>query len=220
MSMRILFRLSGMAVIIGSTLAYVSWLVWHLFGKASGGWTGPLFQPMQLLFMIGFTVLLIGLPGLYAHQAQQAGRLGLIAFVLAFFAIVHHEIGTQPITTFVVPFLEGRPDTKALVTPPPFFDERLGPLYGGYVLGGLAVYFLALVLWGIATLRARVFPRWAAWLFIAGPFLVFVPFTQNVALTTIHFAWVWCGYALARDVEPLQRASTPYTEPAPPVAST
>jgi hypothetical protein len=163
--------------------------------------------------LIGSLVLLIGLPGLYARQANQAGRLGLIAFVMLFLGVANHEISIAPIEIFIRPLLATRPETQALVARPDTLESLLGPLYWAYALPGMLIYFLGIVLFGIATLRARVFPRWAAMLLIVGPFAVFAPLVQDAALAAIALGWVSCGYILMRGSEMAHRVGTPRIEP-------
>jgi hypothetical protein len=101
----------------------------------------------------------VGWPGLYLRQADTAGRLGLLSFVLSFVALLVLGIGFGTIDTFVSQVLAGEGSMPALL--------------GFELFGGLLLVVGPLLL-GIATLRARVFPRWVAILLIVGSIATFV----------------------------------------------
>jgi hypothetical protein len=200
MSSSTLFRLSGVALIVGSLLGTLGFFLWRIFGSSFEEF-GSFRMSTDLLLLASFLVLLIGLPGMYAYQAHRAGRLGLVSFVMVFLGLAAHEVSTAPLTTFVPPLLASRPETQALVAQPDTLESELGTVWIAYYLTFLLIYYLGIVVLGVATLRARVFPRWAAVLLIAGPLLgilggAFVPVAQDVGLAAIVVGWVWCGYAL------------------------
>ena len=117
---------------------------------------------------------MFGIAGLYARQVEKSGWLGLAGYLLfsgfwAFSVALHFiEAFISPLVATVAPkFVEG---LLGMVTKHPS-EINLGALptvYGlligvvGYVLGGL--------LFGIATFRARVLPRWAADCLPWGPY--------------------------------------------------
>jgi hypothetical protein len=200
MSSSTLFRLSGVALIVGSLLATVGFTLWRIFGSSFEEF-GAFRMSADLLLLAGFLILLIGLPGMYAYQADRAGRLGLVSFVMVFLGLAAHEVSTAPLTIFVPPLLASRPETQALVAQPDTLETELGTVWIAYYATFLLIYYLGIVVLGVATLRARVFPRWAAVLLISGPPMLFlggafVPVVQDVGLVAIAVGWVWCGYAL------------------------
>lgn len=146
---------------------------------------------------------LIGLTGLYARQVKEAGWLGLAGYLLfsLFFA---HTLAFAFTEAFILPQLA--------TASPEFVTSFLGVFNGnpgemnlgalptlyavagfGYVLGGL--------LFGIATFRAGVLPRWAAGLLALGAVAPFVlaqlphPLDRSFAVP-VGIALVWLGYAL------------------------
>lgn len=148
---------------------------------------------------------LFGLTGLYARQAHAAGWLGFagyfmfslfytltlpFAFVEAF--VLPLLVSDAP--TFVAGFLgifNGNP-VETNLGALPLLSALAG--FGGYVLGGL--------LFGLTTLRAGIFPRWAASLLmlaaIAPPLLAgFLqhPLDRMLAVP-MGIALIWLGYAL------------------------
>jgi hypothetical protein len=113
----------------------------------------------NILKLLGFFLLLLGLIGLYAHQSVEAGTLGLIGFLVAFLGTML-VAGDWWFEAFAVPYL-------ANVAP----QALEGGASGTLVVGGLAgfvLFALGWVLFGLASFRARVFPRWAAIVLIVG----------------------------------------------------
>lgn len=146
---------------------------------------------------------LLGMAGLYARQVKEAGWLGLAGYLLfsLFYALTLPFVFAQ---AFILPLLA--------TTAPAFVESWLGIFNGhpgemnlgalpalyaltsvGYVLGGL--------LFGIATLRAGILPRWAAGLLAVGavaPFVLAVlphPLDRTFAVP-MGLALAWLGYAL------------------------
>ena len=146
---------------------------------------------------------ILGMVGLYARQVKEVGWLGLAGFLLfsLWFAFI---LGFSFVETFILPSLA----TEA----PKVVDGFLGmftstaseinlgilptiwtltaPLY---VLGGL--------LFGIATFRAGILPRWAGALFVIGtalaPVAALLPLEhQPKVAVPVGIALAWLGYAL------------------------
>jgi hypothetical protein len=113
------------------------------------GRPGPFFSPLvSLLALVGALMLMLALPGMYARQAEAAGWLGLVGYV-----------GLSVGNVLLIGFAAG-----------PLFNPSLTGLnaeisVAAFVLG-LAL-LLGLVLTAVATLRARVYPRWAGMLLLA-----------------------------------------------------
>ena len=197
-----LFRLSGLALILGALLSVVSVLI---TGDATGidQYNNPLFLPARLGQIVGGSLILIGLPGLYARQAERAGKLGFAGFVMIFLGIAAHW-NVQPILSFVSSELAARPETRSLIAGDPGGAEGLmGPLFTGYFAVGSLTLVLGMVLLGVATLRARVFPRPAAWLLIVSPVVVIAvlpmglgPIVAIASMALFVLGFAWCGYAL------------------------
>lgn len=169
-----------------------------LSSVTTGAWATimPLKLAMCLLF-------LIGIAGLYARQVEKAGWLGLAGFLL-FSLSWWLQTGYVFAEVFILPVLA----TEA----PQFVESFLGivngspgemnigalvPVYG--VVGIL--YMLGGLLFGIATLRAGVLPRWPAGLLAVAaaltPAAVLLPHhIQRLAAVPLGLALVWLGYAL------------------------
>ena len=137
MSSTTLFRLSGLALILGALLSVVSVL---FTGDATGmdQYNNPLFLPARLGQIVGGLLILIGLPGLYVRQAERAGKLGFAGFVMTFLGIAAHW-NVQPILSFVSSELAARPETQSLITGDPGGEGLMGLLFTGYFVIGILV---------------------------------------------------------------------------------
>ena len=144
---------------------------------------------------------LLGITGLYVRQAEKAGWLGFIGFVLfcVWFAAV---MCFSLVEAFILP-------TLAIESPkyvegflgmfsnaPSEVDLGLLPLI--WMISG-PVYILGQLLFGIATFRARVFPRYAGGLLAVAAVLTPVgglvpPEHQPLVMVPVGVALAWLGY--------------------------
>lgn len=152
--------------------------------------------------LLGFLGI-FGLTGLYARQVEKSGWLGLAGFLLfsLWFGLV------MPfcfIEAFILP--------RLVTTWPAFIAAWMGMLTGAPSEVDLGIlptlwnisnpmYILGPLLFGIATFRAGVFPRWAGALLILGAVLppvaaVVPPAVQMKILLPYGIAMVWLGYTL------------------------
>jgi hypothetical protein len=162
----------------------------------------PLKYAMCLLFLLSWT-------GLYARQMRKAGWLGLAGFLLLSLCWALQSAFVFA-TAFILPLLA--------TTAPKFVDSllrsasgtvsvvNLGALPALSALVGIA-YILGGLLFGIATLRAGILPRWPAGLLAVASALpvAFVlpsvaalipPQIQHLAAMPLGIAVAWLGYAL------------------------
>lgn len=209
MSTRTLYRWSGGTLIVSSLLLIIgSVLGAILFPGHSSTQEQVLSFPWLLtilLTLIGSLLFLLGLPGIYLRQAGRAGVLGLVGFVLLFFDIL----------------LQGTIFSALQATVLPLLARKAPQLLGGNSLPvGVFLFFLLLpglmqivgpILLGIATMRARVFPRWTGMLFLASgiAFLLTIPplpsplsdFIEVGSFAALAIACMWCGYLLVASRE-------------------
>jgi hypothetical protein len=148
-------------------------------------------------FFCGF--LLLGLPGLYAAQSERAGRLGLVSFLMLFFGTLFFAVHNN--SGFIAPVLAAQAPAMldAINAYPP-----VAALNWLWIVG----FFLGFILFGIATLRARVLPRQIGILMIIGSPLqlvggvlsqfVFEPLFIVVILGSVALGLglAWAGYSL------------------------
>jgi len=162
-------------------------------------------------------LFLVGITGLYARQAEKAGWLGLVAFV-----VLATSWTLQSAFVFTEAFV--LPPLAAMS--PQFADALVGISYGhtgGVNLGVLPAlysvlgiaYMLGGLLFGIATFRAGILPRVpAALLAIAAtltPLAGLLPHAeQRYAAIPVALALAWLGYSLSSE----RRASVSQAAPA------
>jgi hypothetical protein len=203
MSSRTLYRLSGGTLIAASLLIVISAIVGAVLfpGHSSAPQvvTSPPWLLLTLITLIGSLLFVIGLPGMYLRQAERAGTLGIVGFILLFFGILLEGAAFSATQVIALPYL-------AQVAPQSLTGNS-GPVgvFLLLIISGL-LHIIGAVLLGIATMRARVFPRWAGILLIvAGVTLLLtlppLPDILSSILEAISFiafslAFIGCGYAL------------------------
>ena len=106
-----------------------------------------------LINLLGGVLLLLGLPALYARQATQVRWIGLVGLVIIW------------LDTLIFPVLQGGIGGLVPALTPPDFLYIIGPLT---IIGTL--------LFGIMTIRARVFPRWLGFCLFVGYMLGIIGF--------------------------------------------
>jgi hypothetical protein len=163
---------------------------------------------------------LLGLTGIYARQVKESGRLGLAGYLLfsLWLVIIAGFTFTE---VFILPLLA----TAA----PQFVESWMGMLNGSASpmdLGAMPMvwtltaplYMLGGLLFGIATIRAGILPRWAGGLLALGtvlaPVAALLPLElQPKMAVPVGIALAWLGYALLSE----RRAQA--AEPVPAKAS-
>jgi hypothetical protein len=168
-------------------------------------------------------LFLLGIVGIYARQVNKAGWLGLAGFLLLIVswwlqtAFVFAEAFIFPVLATTAPqFVDGALGTIARGQAS---DVNLGALPMIYSLGVGVPYMLGGLLFGIATFRAGILPRWPAGLLAVAaaltPLAALLPHAiQRLAGIPVGLALAWLGYALwserrSRAAEPLPGRASP-----------
>jgi hypothetical protein len=193
--------MSNVIVKVGGTAAVLAGLlivgqeVWDLITGPIG--EGPGESAVHSTWVL---MLVFGLVGMYLRQQREVGIFGQIATLVAL-------LGT--VTLFGTALLE------VLVAPGGDQDEvYLGsvPVWMVVIFPSLALYVVGLLLFAVATWRARVLPRPAAAALALGLLaaLTLKPFVPGV-MVVFGIAWIWLGVATLRP------ARTPATQREPAV---
>lgn len=188
-----------------------------LASVTTGTWA--IIMPLKTVMCLFF---LIGLTGLYARQVEETGWLGLAGYLLfsLSWAINMAFIFAE---AFILP---------VLATAAPQFVESFLGIFNGfpgemnigalptiYGLSGFVGYMLGGLLFGIATFRAGILPRWPAGLLAVAaaltPAAALLPHEiQRLAGMPVGIAIAWLGYALwserrEKATEPLPSMENP-----------
>jgi hypothetical protein len=139
----IAFRWSGIALMVGAALLGVAIVIISL-NPVMGQ---PLSPGASRLLLLSSILLLLSLPAMYARQANAAGWLGIAGYGLLQTGIL--LLVVLAATPILYPSLKPIPGENLVV-----------------FLLGIALT-LGLLLTGIATIRAGIFPRWAGILLLA-----------------------------------------------------
>jgi hypothetical protein len=202
MSNKTLLSLSGIALLVGAVFVGSGYILSGALPNDASKYAHALYLPASLLKFGGGLLFLIGLPGMYAYQARQAGKLGLIGFAASFLGFAAFEVGSGPLYGFIPPMLAANPATQSLVSQPGngALENQLGTWFLVYFIFGMIATNLGIILYGIATFRARVYPRLAAIPMVLGIPAVFLlgSFAGDLPVALVFLGFAWCGLMLFR----------------------
>ena len=166
-----LYRLSGLALVIGAVLAaassIVSGVVFPDTNNAATA-TNPLNVLLSLIGVVGAVLALLGLPGMYARAARDGGLVWLIGVVLIAITAMLFGIFLGLMSVIVFPVLASRaPDLFGAGPPPSFLAV--------FIIGTLVNVFGA-ILMGIPMITKQVYPRWCGYVLMVEAVLAVVSF--------------------------------------------
>jgi hypothetical protein len=196
-----LMQLAGVSAMVAG-LCFIVIGMFHPVNVLSSVTTATWVNVHVFATALGFFGL-FGMAGLYARQVEKSGWLGLIGFLL-FTAWMTLVSGLSLVEAFILP---------RLVSESPAFVEGILGMFSGIpskvdlgilpTLWNLSgpMYILGPLLFGIATFRAGVLPRWAGALLVLGALLVpvgaIVPAEyQPKIMLPVGLAMAWMGYTL------------------------
>jgi len=205
MSSATLYRLSGISLLVGGLVGLVESLLSAILYPGHQATAQQILSfPWMLLaslYLAGFLLLALGLPGMYRRQAARTGGWGLVGFILILVGVLVGGILVGLIQVASMP-QEAQSDPKVFAA-----GSQL-PM-AAFVLGVLIPVLLIAVgaiLLGIASLRARVFPRGAGVLLLVAGIIALVSLAVPSAIIenilealwngVFFLAFGWFGYAL------------------------
>ncbi|HEY2297979.1 MAG TPA: hypothetical protein VGH43_09650 [Jatrophihabitans sp.] len=196
-----LLRLAGLCAVLAG-ICYVLVGVFHPANLA-GSVTSTRWQVVHVLACAVSFFGLLGMAGLYARQAVKTGWLGLAGYVLFSLWLVL-IMGFSFVEAFVLP--------RIASTSPSFVQSWMGMFTGpkgNFDMGALPtiwtltapLYIGGGLLFGIATYRAGILPRWAGALLAVGTVLAPIASqlpnaSQPKVAIPVGVALAWLGYAL------------------------
>ena len=199
MSAAKLIRWGGIALLLGGVLWGMQKIGWQLFigERDPRGYPQPAATILWVMGLVAALLVLLGLPALYARQAKQAGSAGLIAFVVVFsgMALV---IG---IAYFGVFLQAGLVDLIVTAEAAGMTVQEPVAAAVGFIIA-LVAYTVGWLFFSLISLRARVLPRWAVALVIAGLALGFLFMASGISLLALPITEIGIaslGFALWRE---------------------
>jgi len=139
MTIELLFWLSGLSLVVGGVVTTAGWLLFALLAPAHQQTNDKQWLLLNGLIIAGGIFMVLGLPGFYVHQAEEAGILGLIGFVVFFIGILVPYVAVHSIETATAPNIPRR--------------MRL------WVLVGAPSLFFGMIIMGFTTWLAGIYPR-------------------------------------------------------------
>lgn len=182
-----LIRLGGVAAIASALLALLSFVLYLVVvggDRLSEAATSAAFFLPSGAQLLALALLLIGLVALFARQVGAFGALGLTGFVLALLGTTL-AAGAAWSQVFVVP--------RLAEVAPAVADQGAGSVLAGFLLSFL-LFGVGWLLFGVATLRSRVFPRWAVILLIVGAVIAILPLPSRALI--VQLAAGYLGFIL------------------------
>lgn len=186
-----LIKWSGLASVLAGVLYAFAALI-HPAGEDVASILMPAWVPAHILGAASAIFMLFGFVGLYARQAEKAGWVGLTGFVLVFvgsaflMAEEFQSVVFSPIAAVKAPTLIEESTNSGSI-----------PVFG---LVFLVSFALGFILFGIATMRSGVLPRWSGLVLIMGLLLTFGGQISHgvgiIAAIVIGGSLAWMGYAL------------------------
>lgn len=218
MSSATLYRWSGIILLVGGLVGLVDSLLSAVLYPGHSETAQQILSAPWLivtsLFLVWALLLAISLPGFYLRQAARTGVLGFIGFALIWLGVLLGGVMFASGQLALFPYLaQSVPSGSAVVPQAPLLVFLL------LVIGPLLLLFVGAILLGIATMRARVFPRWAGGLLLVAGIVGLISLPADILepLWNVLFflALMWFGYALVAQKKESVAApdlSTPATQ--------
>lgn len=157
----------------------------------SGSLGGPGLAVLLVVALLGHIAGVVGLHTLQRGSYGRLGTAGALIFLVGFVLLV-------------IPFIA----VRLVDVPVRLVDVSSGPVSSGPILAigllvimilGVSAPFIGMLLLGVATLRARVLPRWFGVLLMVGLFIVAILLRSEMVLVGVLVYgafWGVIGYVL------------------------
>ena len=219
MSSTTLYRVSGLALLLGALLEIIVAIVRMLLlpndnpqqaVSMAQQYVSLAWLIVALLNFLSSLLIVGGLPGICIRQRARAGWLGLVGFVLTLVSAILF-VGIDVIDVLVLPYLAAT--APHLLAPP--------ASYAAYLLVAIVLVNVGIVLLGLATMRAGVFPRWAGLFLIVAAVInlaLFSPLPTIIGsivgkiagvLFALGLAWMGSTLLADREAKLVQPLATP-----------
>lgn len=124
----------------------------------------PSWIPLNIISMIALIMGIWGLFGMYMKQRNESGLLMLSGLIMTMTALVMKASATS--WEFIVwpAIMKENPATSLLSNSLIYKDPGILSFYGLFTL----LFAIGYILFGIASLKAKIFPKWSSILLIIG----------------------------------------------------
>jgi hypothetical protein len=184
MSQPVLYRIAAVALIVGALLVTLGNLLAPQ-GDARAAVASALYYPVTFGTLLGGLLVMSSVIALYLRQREESGVLGFVGMVAVFVAGMLLSVGFTLILLLIYPWIVTMTVSKKVLDEGPVaFTIFFAVASGVASLGG--------VLFGVATLRARVFSRQVGIGLIVLAVASFVlGFLSLPGGGGIHMSWWW-----------------------------
>jgi hypothetical protein len=188
-----ILRWGALSAVVGGALLVIAVLYSLIVGLGGGSETfsetalTPSYAITTGMSLFAAVLILFGLVGLNLRQSSEtAGALSRVGFLVAFLGTAL-MVGTIWTEFFVAPSLA--------VEAPEFLDaEEIPGLLDVGFIASYSLLSLGWALFGVAALRARIYPRWVPILLIIAALIGLVPFSGGVAPLALGIAVALLGF--------------------------
>lgn len=162
-------RLSGIFLWIGSVLLAITGIIPFFISLEINisevtmqhiNLQSSMFVMYYVLCFVAFSFILLGFPAIYLRQSAQIGKMGLIGLLLYVFGVLLNIAVTASFTSVLPMVDEGAPQ---------LIDKIIDSNFFIYPFGSFFLSIIGAVLFGIAVIRAKVFPAYVGVLFAISP---------------------------------------------------
>jgi len=172
-----LYRLSGLALVIGTVLWAVSQIVSGVVfpdNNDVAAATNPLNILLGLVSVVGTILALLGLPGMYARTAHEGGLAWLVGMALTAITGMLFGVFLGLMGVIVFPALASRAADLFSEGPPPAF-------FALFIVATLTNVSGA-ILMAIPMIRRGIYARWCGYVLLVGAVLAVIGFFASGAL--------------------------------------
>ena len=204
MSSTMFYRLSGLALLVGGVVGAVEAIASAVLYPGHEATAQQILSfPWMLLaslYLAGFLLLALGLPGMYRRQSARTGGWGRAGFIVMLVGVVLGGVLVGLLQVATMP-AQAQSDPKSFAAG----SDLSAGAYALFVLIPVFLIAVGAILLGIASLRARVFPRGAGVLLLGAGIIGLVSLVVPSAIENIldalwngvfFLAFGWFGYAL------------------------
>ena len=164
-------KLTGVANIAYSTILLITGILFYILFPVkeigsnysilvnSSGWI-----PINMITMIATALGILGAVGMYMKQVEKSKYLSLIGFIFIIFSLIMKACAISWEFAIWPAILQNNPANTLLTESLIYKNAYILSFYAVFTL----LFMIGYIVFGIGSLKAKVFPKWAAILLIIG----------------------------------------------------